>query len=280
MFQLNRFDTERFINKAFYYFNGRVNTFNNRCKLVINWLSMPYTQCYGTYMTPDIIIIYPTVIYETMYYDLQLNVWGCIEAYLNEFRCKVVKTLIHELFHADQVLITGLTDTIEGEAPVHKETIEYLIYHKEEIEQALGIDYYPEYDEDWDSFLYDKPMYYWPYVRRSISTHIVHSIADMAFGDPDTIMGFTDLVRRVHTGEDLVLILLMENEDFCLYDKGWCDLYQFNEFITRTYCNWMIKKANVIIIRLHDKPNWYVVRFGNIVRLNLMCTLNGDYNNI
>lgn len=64
MFQFDRFEIECFINKVFYYYNGRINTFNNKLMLFIDWCEFRATNNGARYRHPNIVSVYPAVIFD------------------------------------------------------------------------------------------------------------------------------------------------------------------------------------------------------------------------
>ena len=91
--QINYKVTEDFIFKVFNYYNGRINAFNTPAVLSINWVN--YGTIAGSTRLPNIVEIKPMVV---LSYILNKN------QNLNYFYYYLLETIIHALFHVDQII--------------------------------------------------------------------------------------------------------------------------------------------------------------------------------
>jgi len=83
-----RHEIDSFIRNAFEFYNGRINKFNNKAELIIEWTHHK-NYIMGTSRNPNIVIIYPYTILESM---------------VSYHKYFAVSTIIHELFHIDQII--------------------------------------------------------------------------------------------------------------------------------------------------------------------------------
>lgn len=120
---------ERLINNIFNYFNGRINLFQ-MARLDIHWGSMLYSNNSGITKFPNTVIIYPMVI--SRFSDNN-----------DDFHFKTVMTVIHELYHVDQVILSNSMVYTEGyrdaiESAVEVQTMSYIYNHISEINNTFG----------------------------------------------------------------------------------------------------------------------------------------------
>lgn len=138
--QINYKVTEDFIFKVFNYYNGRINTFNTPAILSINWIN--YGTIAGSTRLPNIVEIKPMVV---LSYILNKN------QNLNYFYYYLLETIIHELFHVDQIIdyrrVRIDSKYIEHiERAVETQTTIYIMNHEQEIIELFGLAIPPEID--------------------------------------------------------------------------------------------------------------------------------------
>ena len=85
-----------FIIQVFTYYNGVINKVNYPALLQIEWIDRKDIRSIGISTSPCVVRIYPAVLLR------ELKTAGM----LNEYQIKydLLETIIHELFHTDQVL--------------------------------------------------------------------------------------------------------------------------------------------------------------------------------
>lgn len=124
-------EVEEFIWKVFNFYNGRINKMNYPAKLEINWCDIKKSSVSGYSLLPNVVVINPLVI--NKYFPDSLHFYDCI-----------LETIIHELFHTDQIIDCirivydkGYEDYIEDAVEV--ETSLYMLQHQQEIIDNFGM---------------------------------------------------------------------------------------------------------------------------------------------
>lgn len=119
-----------FIRSVFEYYNGRINIFN-KAVLEIEWAGLWESPNGGYSTLPNIVTINPLVI--ARYVDSEF-----------EFGYRAVDTIIHELYHTDQIIMYNrmgidpkYTMSIEG--AVECEVINYMRIHVNDIGRLFGL---------------------------------------------------------------------------------------------------------------------------------------------
>lgn len=125
---------EQFIRKVFDYYNGKINKFNNPAVLNIEWDGKLNTA--GDYKLPNRVTIRPYVIAEYSKENYMI------------FNFKVIEVIIHELYHADQVISSDRSKYKNEEDAVEKQTLIYISTHRQEIMKQFGLDIYHVYKND------------------------------------------------------------------------------------------------------------------------------------
>lgn len=157
-----------FIFKVFNYYNGKINSLN-RCTLEIEWVDKQESTILGQTLNPNIVKIYPEIIFRNSN---------------NQFHYifTIMDVIIHELHHADQfILYKQLSEDAEYvaiiESPVIRETANYILNNINEL-CWLSEGIITKGMIDIDSLQHDLLLPF-PYVKRTIYTHILMAIYEM-----------------------------------------------------------------------------------------------------
>jgi hypothetical protein len=284
MIQLDRLEVENFINKVFFYYNGRINTFNYNCRLSINWIQFPLLHQDADFMQPNHVIIYPIVI----------DRWACVNCHKAEmsqdrymdwetvFKFYIVESVIHELYHADQVLIYGRYNKETSEIPVERETALYMANHKNEICKLfnIGADFDKLMEINMNKLI---PVYY-PYRRRDIASHAATIMGDILYGYDIFV---DEMIRALNFCTDTnagTIVLRIDGIEFIITHDGlWYDINDLNNFVNdKFYCKGRSGIVKFRKIKFEDK---WVLEIHELELRDEMCTLvdysqdDYDYNN-
>lgn len=283
MFQINRFEIECFINKVFYYYNGRINTCNDRCRLFINWCNFSATGCGARFMQPNIINVFPMVAARWQN-EQQLDA-DALE-YENGYKIILIESIIHELYHADQVAIRGCYEEYQVECPVITETTLYIANHQNEIYNVFGV----VVDMDFTKISSIIPQIYVPYERKTPILHVISTVSEVLFGQVDLIDKFIKAMQAViyaKSGQvDLVLLPTGYGVDDAIFfelidgeSETLCNIYEFNNYVYEYFCHALERKC-VVDIKSYEEDNYHMVIASDIVLRNPICTINGKYRDV
>lgn len=279
MIQLNRFEIECFINKVFYYYNGRINTFNNKLQLFINWLTFPATNNGGRYMHPNVLTVFPSVIerWNDTIATKAIQENDDSFSYANNYKVIVIESIIHELYHADQVLIRGRYNDLSAENPVITETTLYMASHQNEIYDIFDV----VVDMDFAKINEILPQPYFPYCRRDIASHAVSVMSDMLFGDREYVNKMISAFNFVTVNGYGTISILIGNEDFTVTDDGkWYDINEFNDFTYRYFCKSLERKCTILFAEIPGEENWWVLSIQDLILRDPICTIEGGYKDV
>lgn len=207
------------IRRIFDYFNGKINVINYPAKLIIDWNINEGSNILGCSMDPSIVVIYP---YSIMIRDDNHEI--------DRFYFEVTETIIHELYHTDQVINYNLDVGAPYEYPVEAMTGLYLYNNLERIENDLGIRFsqynYREYiDVNWTPLFQYIPNY----VRRTPIAHIATVLSEFwcLTGTFEELIGI--LLECINN--KLSFIVLVNNYEYLVIDSGFITpIGLFNEY--------------------------------------------------
>ena len=121
-----------FIVKVFSYYNGVINKVNYPALLQIEWINKHDIRSIGISTNPNVVRIYPAVLLR----ELGSNIDGY------EIKYNLLETIIHELFHTDQVIYyekmaTNAQYRNAIESQVELQTALYIATHSNEINMFI-----------------------------------------------------------------------------------------------------------------------------------------------
>lgn len=194
---------EKFIQYVFYYYNGKINIFNP-ARLTIEWAAKYkyFTDHAGYSRLPNSIIINPSVILK--HSDDAPN-----------FKYTIIETIIHELYHTDQIIAYNMLDVDENyrmamESAVEMQTLIYLVNNKLELQENFGIsaDFSDSY---FNRRIHELHQYRFPYRRRRLSDHIFMIVDSCISIDGEERMSIKNMIESaIFTGKQ---ILFNVNDD-------------------------------------------------------------------
>lgn len=171
---------KEFNNKAkeiFDYYNGRINNFNKVEKFIT---SSVLKKIHGAYIYPNTVYIYTNSI---------CKCFEGIEVKEIELRMylKLIETILHELYHADQMLL-GYDNNIENmEGAVKYQSYYYILYHLDEIKEVFNIDLYPIKALLYSIF-HKYAIYDDYYSKRTMKQHIMQRLAKLSTAEDQYII--------------------------------------------------------------------------------------------
>lgn len=133
IFDMNTQEVNNFVISVFNYYNGKINVINP-AELDVDFLAYRGTNAAGDFKLPDIVQVHTG------------TMWT-IANNINEFRSLVVHTIIHELYHVDQVIDTFRLPGGDGDRK-YRGFIEdnnefmassYVLQHQKEIHDLFGV---------------------------------------------------------------------------------------------------------------------------------------------
>ena len=209
-----------FIIKVFNYYNGRINIIN-KAVLDINWCNLTGSIVGGYSKLPNIVIIHPMV-----------TIRFCEG---NEFDVKInlIETIIHELYHADQLINYRLYMCDSNynnfiEASCELQTIIYMAGHTQEICNMVGIDF--NIDKD----IYNKMVNYYlslgaNYQRRYFHDHIFMCIDDMCELGKDSEL--YEFIKYTLENKNNMIIIINGNDIPVCVDGRLISIDEFNRIM-------------------------------------------------
>ena len=225
---------EAFIRKVFNYYNGRINVINYPAILHVEWANLYGKTIAGHSYLPNNVVIYPMII--ARYY----------QANTSQFYSHIIETVIHELYHMDQIIDYNLTRYSEQyvdqiERAVETQTALYMLQNQQEIAENFGI----YIDEDDIRFLLSSAQYaytsYVPYRRKRYQDQLISLISDVGFPGVqhsvfENIMPlYIDIDTIITTGNGSILLYLNEGAIYAQKNGGRLSIWQLNEFFNDNY---------------------------------------------
>ena len=244
-----------FVDKAFNYFNGRINIFH-KAKLKIEWVNLYITNIGGKTVYPNIIYVYPNAVarYSRNDYELYLN---------------LLLVIAHELYHIDQLYYTSkyITDNkykqvIENNAEFYAR--QYICSHINEINNYFGINlvlnpnainaYLMQYA---DGNIYNR--------KRSLKEHLYILLDDIMRGD-NKYTEYINIIDTFFNNDNSNISVSVNNQNFTIKDGiRLCDIYNFDEYFYNVYFIYNIRINTFVNLIYNDDNNICInIRFSGM----------------
>lgn len=235
-----------FINQVFNYFNGHINICNPSEIEAIYIKDSSANQAANTWY-PNKIKIYPYTIYN---YSQNFD----------EFCVLIVESIIHELYHADQIIfmdrvMRGDVEYINNiESAVEFMTYSYIMNNLSFIQYAIA-QYYAVIDiEDIKRYCCNKPSaIYYPYERKTYVDHILLSLPAMI---PSLSSLYISELMPYFEDENSKIIFMLNGNFLTIKDgNNFEDINIFNHFIYEYYCKFnhtKLSKIDDVSLSLQD----------------------------
>ena len=215
-------DTNRLANDIFNYYNGTINTFN-KCVLYIDWLhKFDDPDVLGCTKAPNRVFIFPRVIMKESPDE-------------NIFTVNLILTIIHELYHADQIIdyLAISSDNKEYvdsiECPVEMLTNAYLYNNMHDIFYRFGIPiiYYRELLQHQLNIYNSQYIYH----KRDFYSHIAITLRE-AIWNQDEFFKLLDFIRC----NDITNLDISFNSNVLhvIRDGKHIDVDMYNTFLNNT----------------------------------------------
>ena len=225
---------ENFIIKVFDYYNGKINIFN-KARLVLNWASTNVTQRAGFTRLPNIVMINAGSMMS--YVDSDNTYEKDSFGYIQFLYCITLETIIHELYHVDQIIYYKSYDKDVNyntyiENAVEFMTHSYIANNVQDICYRFGIIVsYEIVIENMNRYL----GYY--YQRKDINYHISTIIADIVdYVEMDTLMNV------LANPKGHVVIAFDDDVYHLKYETDYMPVEEVNELFTRLYYKYDFKE--------------------------------------
>ena len=215
-----------FISDVFNHFNGRVNTFNNPARLIIDWCLNNDNKVAGTSSLPNIVRMYPSVILRESEYDINIA------------KHHIVITILHELFHIDQYIDyprmkvdSAYQQDIESTAD--NEAYLYVAQHAFELQRLFGVGVFV--DSKMIVNLCDDLGYLGHYYhRKTYQSHIMSIVRDMQADIESELYG---PIENILEDLDTTLEIIIEDDARFILKKKLdaMPLQQFNDIMYFKY---------------------------------------------
>jgi hypothetical protein len=139
MDEFNYNEINEFCYRVFNYYNGKINKFNYPAVLFVEWSHNTRDRA-GDHHEPNIIRVFPNSLIQ----DINEVIEDDTYAKQTTLRFLLLETIIHELYHVDQLLSfpadyldTGYADRVEKE--VELQTTIYLANNRQDILDKFGV---------------------------------------------------------------------------------------------------------------------------------------------
>lgn len=241
------------ITRAFAYYDGRINVFNTPVRYFIDFSERKSTNFIGTTELPNLVYIYPAVL--ARYIDP--------EKLRFKYMYSILETVIHELFHVDQVIDyvrmsqdKAYKDAIENAADL--QTNIYISNNLNEIEKVFNM----QINRDELSYFrkmineYSQPGSW--YYRKNMLMQLLGIVKEIFSAERYIDEMLADL-QVPRAGIKIVI----GDQEFTLMDEeyGWRTIQAFNDFMFDNFYKYNrrnisvgygITRGNVIIISIEN----------------------------
>lgn len=240
---MNMDENSEFISRVFHRYNGIINVFNPAILQINNCGS--HSQIGGKCSQPNIVSIYPGVI------------WTIAQNF-DEFKYISLVTLIHELFHCDQIIdYPKMRSDVDYknaiEAVTEMETYLYVANHAHEIANEFGITCMTPYNRYYDVACMMGYETGECYRRRDYVTHLICLITDMLAGREDIISALNE---RVLYDIESNLIVTIDNTEFYVKRGPLCmPLGQLNGLFYEAFFKYDLRGA-IGQLKSNDGITW------------------------
>jgi hypothetical protein len=224
---MDRNEMQRFINKVFTYYNGKINVIN-RAVLDINWANQLMCDAGGYSRLPNVVVINPMII--SRFYEEDEHV----------VKVSIIETIIHELYHTDQLINYHLyTSDINYnqfiEHACQLQTTIYMTGHQQEIYNIFGVDI------SVDKNKYNEMIKYWyypgvNYQRRYFHDHLFMYIDNLVgLGEQNGLLVHELILKTIDAKKDIILNI--NGEEICAYREGQpVDINHLNSKLIKYQC--------------------------------------------
>ena len=256
---INCREIDDFIIKVFNYYNGKINVIN-KAVLDINWANMMTCDAGGYNKSPNITIINPSVI---------IRYYGDSE---NRVKIAIVETIIHELYHCDQLInyrlyVSDINYNKFIEHACEVQTAIYIAGHVKEINNVFGLNI------ELSGTAYNNCMTYWDlpgikYQRRYYYDHIFMCIYDICNMDKNIASRIYDYIKHnIINKHDVIININNELINIC-YEGNILPIDEFNKIIAKYICT--AKHPVTYDASYNKNTNEFTINIDTKL-LNLMC---------
>lgn len=234
-------DTEQFCRAVFNYYNGRINKLNCPAMLMIEWADLQSCTFAGVTSNPNIVRIYPKVIYR------HANPNDPIFS----LRYMIVETVIHELYHIDQLLDFARLPMDPQyskyiEDAVEVQTAIYISNHVQEIGEQFGLWIEPAGGSFTNMIARFETGAH--YNRKRYEDHVFMAIKEIISGVHDSIMDDIQLIIRSNIADKVgsIKVQIGNGDIFVIQDGGYvAPIEQINQFLWDNYYKFSHRVGNV-----------------------------------
>ena len=224
-----------FITRVFNYYNGRINIFN-LAVLQIEWSLRLDSTNGATARNPNIVTIFPLV---TARYSDDIY-W---------FYHNLIISIIHELFHTDQVVCYVRMYEPEYckaiESVVEMETYLYIANNQSELQREFGfvdrvpyMNYYPAIESTFETGRL--------YQRRDYRTHCIAILQDLLHKYTDELINEFD---KAFCDMTSVIYCKINDKSFILKNKDLCmPVMQLNQILYEEYYRYNLRGSRTKFI--------------------------------
>ena len=244
-------EINQIITKIFNYYNGKINPLN-QAVLNIEWVGS-IRDAFGSTNLPNLVAIFPKKIL-------------LASESKEEFVFNIVNTIIHELYHANQLVDNHIhAEQIRDdplEAPVYIKTNNYMVNHIAEISWITnGV---VNRDVVLKKCGVRLKASSYEYIETDILNHIINTILCTTRANVNSFDGVITpaIYDSIHNKS---IEAFMIDMDGCRYtiihnNKIVTDFDMFNSFILHTMSVGRIKNAGSTYIKLYRVENMYVLK--------------------
>ena len=212
----------KFIQKVFDYYNGRINIFNP-ARLIIEWCGKYKYQSEdaGHSRLPNLVIINPNVILRNA-------------EDLPNFKYYIIETVIHELYHTDQIIsfsaiATDANYTAAMESATEIQTIIYIANHLPEIGTLFGIEI--DLGGAVERHLARYDAFHFPYHRRHYPDHLYMILDESTKAAPEDRQALLNICRAYFDDPEKSIKATINNRKLIIKDHAHiAPITAFNDF--------------------------------------------------
>lgn len=254
-------EVEPFIQSVFDYYNGRVNIFNNKAVLDINWTNQVNGDIGGLSILPNIVTIYPMPLYRIYDYNI------------TEVKGRIIYTIIHELYHTDQFMLPN--EYMSNSK--YKDYIEYACELESYIYMACNIDeIYNTFNIKFNIDIIKKLIQRYDvvgirYQRRHYNDHIFMCILNLIplnYRKTENINKIKDTIYNSINNKNNLILKVNDKYIYIIKDSQYISLESFNYFISQLYYDMLIG-GDINITNINDEVFINI----NTTFMNNMCRI-------
>lgn len=260
----NKQEINNFIQNVFNYYNGRINICNYPAVLEINWSINNTSSAAGATRNPNIVTIFPRVIER---YNANKDIYS--------YYFIIVETIIHELYHIDQVIDYSMLGSNEQylnfiETAVEAQVYLYMINNTKEIIRIIGnSDVVNLFINNSDMYIFNYYPIVYLYNRRKYVDHLKILFSEVLGKDINFNYVLDRVIYNINNKIGSTNIYIDNNSLTVNNNEYLCSIELLNNFFYNNYFRYTYRE-NSVINSFYDKENNSITFKISLIGKNIM----------